>query len=154
MDLFVNGLGENDNVGAKALECLEKYRGGPFFFFIHFADVDSKGHKAGENSKDYNDALVSCDAWLGRIVQYLKDKDLYEQTLIYVTADHGFDEGQLGHADAPYVFLATNDPKVMRRGTRADITPTILDRFGLDLGKLQPPLSGWPLTKKFTDEKW
>ena len=154
MDLFVNGLGENDNVGAKALECLEKYSGGPFFFFIHFADVDHLGHKSGENSKEYNDALISCDAWLGKIVKFLKDKGLYDQTLIYVTADHGFDEGMTSHSDAPYVFLGTNDPKVARRGTRADITPTILDRFGVDLAKLTPSLGGHSLLRPYTEPKW
>ena len=154
MDLFLNGLGVNDNVGAKALEYLEKYKSKAFFFFIHFADVDHKGHKSGENSKEYNDALISCDTWLGKIVKFLKDNGLYEETLVYVTADHGFDEGMTGHGDAPYVFLGTNDAKVMRRGTREDITPTILDRFGVDLGKLKPPLDGRPLTKAYTQAIW
>lgn len=154
MDLFQNGLGENNNVGAKALELLEKYRDRPFFFFIHFADVDHKGHQFGENSKEYTEALVSCDAWLGKIINKIKSYELYDKTLIYVTADHGFDEGMTGHSDAPYVFLGTNDPKVMRRGTRADITPTILERFGLDLGKIDPPLDGRPLTKPYSPPIW
>jgi predicted AlkP superfamily pyrophosphatase or phosphodiesterase len=45
------------------LELLAKYKDKPFFFFIHFAEVDSKGHKYGENSIEYNDALISSDAW-------------------------------------------------------------------------------------------
>jgi arylsulfatase A-like enzyme len=84
----------------------------------------------------------------------LEDLKLYDQTLVYVTADHGFDEGQFGHSDAPYVFLATNDRAVVRRGTRADITPTILDRFGVDLAKLDPPLDGHPLTKPWNEPNW
>lgn len=154
MDIFMNGLGECENVGNKALEFLEKYKDKPFFFFIHFADPDHQGHKFGENSKEYNDALISCDSWTGRIMQKLKEMKLYDKTIIYVTADHGFDEGEKGHSDAPYVFLATNDPKVMRRGTPADITPTILERFGLDLSKIQLPLDGEPLTKPYQQPKW
>ena len=62
-------------------------------------------------------------------------------------ADHGFNVVGKGHSYAPFVFVATNDKKVMRDGTRADIAPTVLDRFGLDLAKFEPKLDGEPLTK-------
>lgn len=154
MDVFINGLMRDDAVGAKALEMLERYRDKRFFFFIHFAEVDHQGHQYGENSREYNDALLSGDRWLGRIVQKLKELNLYDKTLIYVTADHGFDEGMKSHADAPYVFLATNDKGIVRRGTRADIAPTILERFGVDLKRIQPPLDGHPLTKPYNPPIW
>ena len=154
MDVFINGLEQDEVVGAKALELLEKYKDKPFFFFIHFAQVDHQGHKFGENSTEYNDALKSGDFWLGKIMEKLKELKLDDKAFIYVTADHGFDEGEKGHRDAPYVFLATNDPRVMRRGIRADITPTILERFGMDLGKIEPPLDGHPLTKPYTLPLW
>lgn len=154
MDLFINGLKEDRIVGSKTLELLKEYKDKPFFFFVHFAEVDHKGHKYGENSKEYNDALISADTWTGKIIQKLKELNLYDKTLIYVTADHGFDEGKKSHGDAPYVFLATNDSGVMRRGGRADIAPTILDRFGLDLTKINPPLDGHPLTKPHNQPIW
>ncbi len=154
MDVFINGLNEDEKVGSKALELLEQYKDKPFFFFVHFAEVDTRGHAFGENSKEYNDALISADRWTGNIVQKLKELNLYDKTLIYVTADHGFDEGLQSHTDAPYVFLATNDPMVIRRGQRADITPTILDRFGLDLSKIEPPLDGHPLTRPYEAPRW
>ena len=154
LDVFINGLEEDEIVGAKAIELLQQYQDKPFFFFVHFAQVDHKGHQFGENSKEYNDALISADNWTGKIMQKLQELNLYDKTLIYVTADHGFDEGQKTHSDAPYVFLGTNDPKVMRRGQRADITPTILDRFGLDLNKIQPPLDGHPLTAIYQPPTW
>jgi len=84
----------------------------------------------------------------------LKELQLYDKTLIYVTADHGFDEGRTSHADAPYVFLATNDPAVTRRGERSDVAPTILERFGLDLNKIEPRLDGHPLTKAYKEPLW
>jgi hypothetical protein len=147
MDLFENGLHENDKVGTRALEVLDEYKTKPFFYFIHFADVDSNGHKFGENSAEYEAALESCDKWLGRIRYELKRLGLADKTLIYVTADHGFDEGQKSHKDAPYVFLATNDKFVTGSGTRADITPTILARYVFDFATITPPLSGRPLSK-------
>jgi hypothetical protein len=145
MDMFLNGVGENENVGMEALKNLDKYKDRRFFFFIHFAQPDHAGHSHGENSQEYTDAIKSDDEWTGKIVQKLKELDLYNETLLYITADHGFDEGRNTHSYAPFVFLATNDPKVARNGDRADITPTILKRFGLDLSKIEPPLDGAPL---------
>lgn len=136
------GLMQDVKVGDKALDMLEKYQGKPFFFFVHCAEVDHNGHRHGEPSIEYNDAIISGDVQLGRLVERLKVLKIYDKTRIYVTADHGFDVGKKSHHYAPYVFLATNDNKVMRDGTRADISPTILDSFGLDLSKIEPKLDG------------
>lgn len=147
LEVWEYGLMLDKKVGSRTLELLEKYKDKPFFFFVHFAEVDHKGHRFGENSKQYNDALISNDKWTGKIMKQLKKLKLYDKTLIYVTADHGFDEGQKTHRNAPYVFLATNDKMVMRNGLRQDIAPTILERFGLDLKKFEPPPNGFTLTK-------
>ena len=149
-DVWEYGLGLDEKVGTRTIALLEQYKDKPFFFFVHFAEVDHKGHGGGENSKQYNDALISNDTWTGKILEKVKELGLYDKTLVYVTADHGFDEGGKGHGYAPYVFLGTNDPKVKRSGMRQDITPTILNRFGVDLGRFQPPLDGEPLTKSAT----
>ena len=145
MDKYTNGLEEDEIVGRMTIEQLERYQDEPFFFFVHFAEIDKMGHKYGENSREYNDALISADTWTGRILETLKDLGLYNETLIYVTADHGFDEDKKSHKDAPHVFLATNDEEINRPGERWDIAPTILDRFGFDLGDINPPFSGSPL---------
>jgi membrane-anchored protein YejM (alkaline phosphatase superfamily) len=154
MNTFINGLELNDYVGKYALALLEKNKNNRFFFFVHFAEVDSKGHKYGENSKEYNDALISSDYWTGEIIKKLKELNLYESTRIYVTADHGFDEGKNSHSDAPYVFLGTNDKGVMRNGSRADITPTILDRLGFPIDSVSPALDGHSLLKPYTPPLW
>ncbi|MGB9878084.1 MAG: alkaline phosphatase family protein [bacterium] len=153
MDLFVNGLGVNANVGQRALEELEKHAQERFFIFIHFADPDTAGHKYGENSPEYSDAIKSCDLWLGKIIKRLRKLGIYNDTLIYVTADHGFDEGKTTHSYAPYVFLATNDRNISRNGDRADIAPTILKRFGLDVKSIQPALDGIPLDEPAPQRK-
>jgi hypothetical protein len=149
-DVWDYGLSLDEKVGRRALELIDKYKDKPFFFFVHFAEVDHGGHKHGENSGEYNDALISNDKWTGKIIDKLKELGLYEKTLVYVTADHGFDEDKGSHGYAPYVFLGTNDPLVKRDGMRQDITPTILARFGLDLAKLAPALDGEPLTAPAT----
>ena len=148
IDLFINGLIQNDTVAIHAMALLERYKDSRVFFFVHFAEIDHNGHRDGENAPSYSEALRSCDRWTGEILKKLKSLGLYEQTLVYVTADHGFDEGSTRHQNAPEVFLVTNDPLVAADGTRADITPTILDRFGVSTATLRPPLDGVSLIRR------
>jgi predicted AlkP superfamily pyrophosphatase or phosphodiesterase len=129
-------------VGPKCLEYIDKYGKGRFFAFYHFSDPDHAGHAHGENSKEYNDTLIECDAWLGKIVEKLKSAGLYDKTMIFVTADHGFDEGKTSHKNAPNVFLATNNPRVRKNGDQRDIVPTILVEMGADITKITPKLPG------------
>jgi len=150
LDVWDFGLIQDPRVGTRTIELLEKYKDKPFFFFVHFAEVDIKGHKHGENSKEYNDQLISNDTWTGKILEKLKELKLDDQTLVYVTADHGFDEGLKSHRRAPHVFLVTNDKKVVQGGvaaSRADVPVTIMDRFGLDVAKYNPPLTGKSLLR-------
>jgi len=105
LEVWEYNLKLDEKVGSRAPELLEKYNDKPFFFFVHFAEVDQEGHKYGENSDEYN------DFWTGKVIKKLKQLGLYDKTLIYVTADHGFDEGKTSHKGAPYVFLGTNDPR-------------------------------------------
>jgi arylsulfatase A-like enzyme len=159
MDLFVNGLSQNEKVARTAMENLEKYRDHRFFFFIHFAEPDHSGHKHGENSPEYTEGIRSDDEWTGKIIMKLKELGLYEETLVYVTADHGFDEGERSHSYAPFVFLATNDSLIIRDGDRVDVAPTILKRFGVEIDDISPRLNGVPLDEpapvcKAPSERW
>jgi precorrin-6B methylase 2 len=147
LEVWEFGLMQDQKVGTRAIELLEKYKNKPFFFFVHFAEVDHAGHQNGENSKEYNDALISNDLWTGKIIDKVRQLGLGDKTQFYVTADHGFNEDEKGHSFAPYVFLATNNKSVSRDGRRQDIAPTILEAFGLDVSTLEPPLDGISLTK-------
>ncbi len=148
LEVWEFGLMEDQKVGSRASELLEKYKDKPFFFFVHFAGVDHSGHKYGENSKEYNDALISNDLWTGKIMDKIKELGLTEKTQIYVTADHGFNEDAKGHGSAPYVFLATNNKAVCRDGRRQDVAPTIYEALGVDTSKFQPRLDGISLTQR------
>ena len=89
---------------------------------------------------------MACDRWLGKIVEWLRAKGLYEKTLVYVMTDHGFDVRGFGHSGTPLSWLATNDKAVTRGGILADVPATILARLGLDVLALKPALLGRPLT--------
>jgi len=138
----------------KTMAFLEKYRNMPFFLFVHTKMVDHFGHVNGEGSPEHRDALVRIDKHLGKIMAKLKELHLEKKTLIYVTSDHGFDKKRQNHISAPRVFLASNDPKIIRGGEQADIAPTILDRYGFDLSKIEPPLDGRSLLRRYKKPKW
>jgi hypothetical protein len=130
-------------VGEKAVRYVVEYGGkGRFFLFIHFADVDVNGHEFGEDSAEYDRALVECDRWLGKILDGLEGKGIIDSTLVYVTADHGFRPGSKQHGHATEIFLGTNDPRIARDGQQRDIVPTVLEGMGLDPTAIKPKLPG------------
>lgn len=145
MDLFKNALKTNEAVGNLALETIEREKNRRMLLFVHFARPDHDGHAHGENSREYEAGIQEDDLWTGKIVDKLRELNLYEKTRVYVVADHGFDEGLTSHKNAPYVFCATNDPTVKRDGDRADIAPTVLKRMGVRIDRLSPKLDGSPL---------
>jgi len=145
LDVWVNGLEENEKVADRAVVELEKRKDHRFFFFVHFAQPDHLGHQFGENSKEYTDGFIQDDKYSGVIINKLKTLGLYEKTLVYIVADHGFDKDKKTHLYAPFVFAGTNDSTVVRsEGTREDVAPTILKKFGLDLSVIEPKLDGYP----------
>jgi len=145
MDLFQNGLHDRENVVREALRQLDLHGQGDFFLFVHFYEADNAGHFFGENSPEYEEAIRQMDESTGEILAKLEELGIADVTLVYITADHGFDEGLTTHADAPHIFLATNDPEVEGPGNRLDIGPTILDRFGIPMRYLSPRPDGRPL---------
>jgi hypothetical protein len=154
MDVFENGLRKDKKVGTRALELLDQHHHEDFFIFVHFAEIDTKGHHTGEGSAKQRQAYISADTWTGRILERLEELGIADETYVYVTSDHGFDKGQKQHKDAPYVFLATNDPNVVRRGERADIAPTMLESLGIDPSTIDPPLDGHPLSTPYEPPRW
>ncbi len=146
-----NGIYNPDNdryadvVGPLTLQFLQNNSDNHFFAFFHFSDPDHIGHKYGENSAEYENAIETCDYWLGQISAKLNTLNLTQNTLIYITADHGFDEGAFSHYNAPYIFLATNDKNVTRNGDEVDVAPTIYYGLGLWNQTFTPSLDGYPL---------
>ena len=67
-------------------------------------------------SARFRDPIGEADVWLGRITEVMRERKLFEKTLIYVIGED---------------FLATNDRAVSaEEGRLQDIATTLLDRFG------------------------
>jgi hypothetical protein len=147
LDYYLNDLRQNEAVANQALDLLSTHQHDHFFALFLFRAPDVYGHLAGEASVDYTMALIDDDYWLGRIVDRLTELGIDNRTLVYVTTDHGFDEGLFRHGNAPYGFLASNDPQIIRSGDRKDLAPTILEQYGIDVGPIgdAPAVDGYSL---------
>ncbi|RUL78327.1 ectonucleotide pyrophosphatase/phosphodiesterase [Dyella choica] len=61
----------------------------PSFVTLYFEAVDKAGHKYGPDSAELNQALRDTDAAIGRMVDGLRQRGLYDKINIIVLADHG-----------------------------------------------------------------
>jgi arylsulfatase A-like enzyme len=98
-------------------------------------------------SSQYDGAIAYMDAQVGRILDWLRDSDLYDNTMIVVTSDHGEQFGEKNlvlHGNSAYQELL-HVPLIIRypRGERTgevdetvslvDVVPTILDSLGYEV---------------------
>jgi len=141
-----------------AINFVQSYSASSFFLFVHFRDPDSAGHSYGENSPQYEDALVKCDTQMGRVLSILDSQDILNSTAIVLTTDHGFMEGETGHETPPY---PNGDPNtyttfiICNQGTieplswgwdQNDAAPTLYSLMGInDYSSRFPFLKGFAL---------
>jgi len=116
----------------------------------------------------YDGQLRFVDNEIGRFLRQLRDANLYERSLIILTADHGdgfMEHGFLSHSRAPYdelcrVPLIIKFPdqrhagKVVASQVRLiDIMPTVLDVVGINNGK-RPGMDGASLVPLTAGLPW
>ena len=154
-------------VSNRAISWLDKhYQEQPFFGWLHYFDPHSpysapepyKNMYEGRISPDlpllrdrvgYAGEVTYTDMQLGRIIEYLKDKGLYDDMLIIVTSDHGEGFGEkhgditeIAHSHYLYdttqhIPLIIKMPGEKRAGQRiqdvvqlVDLAPTVLEYLG------------------------
>jgi len=61
----------------------------PVLSFIYFSQPDGAGHSIGWDSPEYFEACKQIDAYVGEIMQVLKDAGMYDDSVVIFTADHG-----------------------------------------------------------------
>ncbi len=163
-----------DRVHEKFVRWLDRKPAGPFFSWVHFYDPhfpyrehpDLPGPAAATSRDLYLGEVRYMDRYLGRVVEALRARGLYESTVIVVVGDHGeaFGEhGEFGHGIFCYeeslrVPLVVHNPRlfpaartVRGRVGLIDVMPTVLDLFGIPAPgavqgrSLRPALDGRPL---------
>lgn len=142
IDLYSNNLGEARNVLNKALDHLEEHQGRRFFLFIHFEEPDNYGHGYGENAEEYSQAIERNDSAILELVEKLKEKNMFSNTIVYLTTDHGMDENEHKHDNSPLTFFCSTENNLIKNGDRKDVAVTILKRYGIDMRNIDPPLGG------------
>lgn len=83
-----NGYSD-DNVMITSLETIQTNL--PDLLYIHFHEIDDMGHSFGENSEEYENALIRVDSYIKQIYQALP-----EHTLVIIFSDHGMHTTQDG----------------------------------------------------------
>jgi predicted AlkP superfamily pyrophosphatase or phosphodiesterase len=61
----------------------------PSFVSLYFEQADVAGHNYGPDSTQLNEALVTVDAALGRLVDGLRQRGMFDDTNLIVVSDHG-----------------------------------------------------------------
>lgn len=160
----LNGRSAED-VTRAAIEFIDSHAEEPFFLFVNYYDPHSpytlrdeylrefwSGPAPASETREsvlalYDSEIRYTDEHFGRLIGHLRDKGLYEEAWIIVTADHGelMGENQLrGHGNSLsqpeiQIPLIVKEPGPERPKGRSstmvqqtDIMPTILDRLGLE----------------------
>ena len=84
----------------EALKVIEKNKNRPFFLYLsHWAihnplqalrsDVEQMSHMSGHNLQVYAGMIASLDRSVGKIIEKLKDLNIYGKTMIIFTSDNG-----------------------------------------------------------------
>jgi arylsulfatase A-like enzyme/Tfp pilus assembly protein PilF len=126
-----------------------------FFSWVHFFDphlpyLPPEPYKSQFQSNPYDGEIAFVDEYVGKIIDLLKTKKVYENTLIVIVGDHGeaFGEhGEFGHQifcyeenlRVPLIFIAskglTGNKKIIGKTDIVDIMPTILDFLNIESPK-------------------
>jgi predicted AlkP superfamily pyrophosphatase or phosphodiesterase len=61
----------------------------PTMIILYFSDVDSAGHDGGPDSEDVKQSIAKVDESLGRLVEGLKSRDVFDRVNLILVSDHG-----------------------------------------------------------------
>jgi arylsulfatase A-like enzyme len=118
--------------------------------------------------KDYLTCVASVDENIGRVLDYLEERKMADNTLIIYTSDQGFFLGEHGWYDKRFMYEESmGTPLVMRYPQRMvgnlesnqlvlnlDIAPTILEAAGVDIPQDMQGRSLLPLMNTTPQKEW
>ena len=108
------------------------------FATLYFYDLDSAGHKYGPNSSEVNETLKRLDAAIARLVESLKESNLWHNTNLIITSDHGMTDSPRGNIIVLEDILAPDQFEAVGLYTNATIRPA----NGTPLSELSSALVG------------
>ena len=135
-----------------ALDWLGKNYQKKFFLWMHLYDPHYPYHPPAPYAAEYKDRpydgeIAFADSQVGRLIQFLKSKGLYENTMIVLSGDHGESLGE--HGEKTHGFFIYNatlhvpfiihlpgaaSPRVVPDLVNlADLMPTVLQALKIDV---------------------
>jgi hypothetical protein len=137
------------NTTKRVVQALDLIADSPFFLFIHYKAADVVGHRVGDGSKQYREAIIQNDKQLAAVMQLLIDRELLPTTEVYVTTDHGFSGIFHVNSEEPAItqtwFASLRRDLGIVHNSVLDVTPTVLETLGIPLDDISPPYRGAPM---------
>ena len=140
------------DVLARTIAWLNKNKQSPFFIWVHLYDPHAPYDPPPPYDKQFKDPydgeIAYADASLGKLFQYLRQRGLYDGSLIVVMSDHGESLGAHGEAmhgiflydETIHVPLLFKLPGQLLAGKRVssrvrlvDVAPTLLSMLSIPL---------------------
>ena len=124
---------------------------GPHFDWIPYREVQEEASVVAHARNKYAALVTMCDAYLGKILDFMDAHDMWKDTMLIVNTDHGLllsEHGAWGknafpcYSEIARLPLFIWNPKLGHQGVQRDnlvqtidIAPTLLKFFGLDATK-------------------
>ncbi|MHA2035322.1 MAG: sulfatase [Promethearchaeota archaeon] len=121
---------------------------GPHFDWPNYGIVTETEEQVQHVRKEYAASVSMCDTYLGKILDILDEKDMWKDTMLIITTDHGFLLGEKDwwakgvqpiYNEIAQIPLFIWDPRTGKKNQRrealvqtTDIVPTILEFFGIE----------------------
>ena len=132
------------------------------------SEEDKKRWNYQKYIKDYLRCVASIDDNVGRMLDYLDENELTENTIVVYTSDQGFFLGDHGWYDKRFMYeeslrmpFIIRYPKDIKPGSvntdmiiNTDFAPTFLDYAGIDIPQTFQGSSIRPLLNNETPEDW
>ena len=148
-----------DFYGAKAGEIVQPEE---------MSEVEGKKWRYQNYIKDYLACVKSVDDNIGRVLTYLKENNLEENTIIVVTSDQGFYLGDHGFFDKRFIYeeslrmpFMVRYPDRIKAGsvnediiTNIDFAPTLLELAGITTTQKMQGISFVPVLDGNTPNDW
>jgi arylsulfatase A-like enzyme len=152
-------------------QLIEGYKDENQYLHEHYEDMSQKEiarWKYQRYVKDYLRVVQGIDDSVGRLMNYLKEAGLAENTIVVYSADQGFFLGENGWFDKRWIYeeslrqpLIVRWPGQVKAGSvnddlvqNLDFAPTLLDLAGAEIPKKMQGRSIVPLMKGETPENW
>lgn len=135
-------------VPQKYLDLYQDDYDGAYFDWPAYKEVTETPEEMAHLTRRYAALITMCDHYLGKILDVMDEKDLWKDTMLVVTTDHGFLMGEHNwtgknimpqYQEIAHLPLFYYDPRHPESGTSdiltqtIDFAPTILDFFGRDI---------------------